>query len=891
MSLKSFLLCMIALVVWNILGAENINDSKKMMVWVAIESPPKIWENGYGEAFPADYIFKNLAEAGFTDVEFLLSQGRGPENFYCNTGLANVQKCTRMGDRDWLEDALAAADKYNLKMWIILTPSYKVEGTDMAGFNDPHHIKLWTDIIRELGEKYKPRHKSFAGVYLHEFHCATVRDIHADDVSEFSGFCLKNFGEKYNGNSIPTGKDGSKWDRRFCLYKNDIMNNFVKIMHDTAAEYGMKSIFCLYPPETFASDSGTWGYDIPALEKICDSMWVVIQSDYRDLKGAWLDTGPSYKGANIPYRETMAFHGKNIAVFNFRDMLFPDVVRKAYKHNKKFTQIFGDYYNGYSQKSDKVIELFTGLENVKKWNSLQKEWTGAGSEAKIAVMASSVPFVLRYPSAPGVEYKKVFRAVLDNLKKHYAADAQVIGTEFTLKPENLAKYDLVIIPEEMGIGADEKFYETLKAYLANGGKVLALRTPLTTGSSDLEKQTDHTEEIFGVKIKEPAVEAVSADEIIIDGGSGHGPVMTRKGNAYYFSGSYDEKIMTDFIDKTVPQPARLTDNDNFLLSSIVRNGNTLCLSLPCEKAASAILSVDAAKLGIKSDMLEVRNIITGKVLYSLSPSELEKGVKIKTDYDCEPYVLAIGPEKDLVRFRGLYPDNKVFADMGKIEVVENPEVAIEVPDKPGIKVGIYQNAWGAETIYNALGKMPEFNCFYLPRLDAACMNHADVIVVPHARSKTFFENAEKIMKEMVKNGKGLVLTHDSAMQADRIFPDIADKPRGKIMKRKDNGLKILNQFDETASVKNGDAFLPGFAYDHYALAPGKNARVIAKDNKNNDVVIAGDFEKGKVVLFGTLVGEFSAWDSNEMQKRKKLEGKELQLLKDAITWLASRRLD
>ncbi|MDD5598511.1 MAG: beta-galactosidase trimerization domain-containing protein, partial [Victivallaceae bacterium] len=783
---------------------------------------------------------------------------------------------------------------------------------------DPRHIKIWTDIIEELGKNYKSRHKSLVGIFPHEVNCAECPDTHRDDLEEFSKFCLKNFGEKYTGSKIPTGKDGAKWDKRFCLYRNDVVTNFTKAMRDAAAKYDMQTQFCFYPPET-GSDSVAWGYDALELEKICDRMWVVSYSNYYDLKKPFIETSFSYKGANIPYNETVAFHGSPISFFEYRTMLFPMVLRRAYQKSPGFTKVYGDYLNGYAKKSEKVLQLFTGLDNVKKWNNLQMEWIGAERQSKIGLFISSVPFVLRYPVDAGRKYKEVYKQLRENLKKYYPVDTQLIGAEFTLKPENLMKYDLIIIPEEMGIGMDEAFFRNLKEYLSRGGKVLAISSAVTTGSRDLEKQHDHMEELFGIKIKKgqplagyvrleseklavPAgktwgtlrdVELISADEVIIREKNTKKPVMTRKGNAYYLVCSYNDdknKIFTDFIDKITPQSACLKGNDNFRFSSITRQDNTLCVALPGEKPATAVLSLDTGKLGLTGKRFEVKNIITGQVLYEAGAEELKKGVKISTNYANEPYVLAVGTSRDLTRFKGLYPNNKVFADMGKINVIENPEVAIAVSDRPGIKVGVYQNAHGAEEIYNRLSKMPEFNCFYLPRLDGACMRHADVIIIPHARSSVFFDNAVKVIKSMVKTGKGLILTHDSAAKATAgMFPDIIAGNNGKIKNIENNGLMIQNPVSPTATVKRGDEYVPGWAFDHYAFKPGKDARVIARDKKGYDVVLSGKYGKGRVVVFGTLPGCFCPWNDCKKYLQDDLKGKELQLLTDSVKWLAGNK--
>ncbi|MFA7186382.1 MAG: hypothetical protein WC082_15885, partial [Victivallales bacterium] len=236
-------------------------------------------------------------------------------------------------------------------------------------------------------------------------------------------------------------------------------------------------------------------------------------------------------------------------------------------------------------------------------------------------------------------------------------------------------------------------------------------------------------------------------------------------------------------------------------------------------------------------------------------------------------------------FKGIYRNAEVFAGMQKIAAIENPEVAIAVADVPGIKVGIYQNAYGADEIYKQLSKCKEFNCFYLPRLDAECMQHAEVIIIPQPRAKIYLDNAVGLIKSMVKHGKGLILTHDSALKAQTMFPNVIKGNNGKIEKIKDNKLKILPGHPVTATFKAGEQYVPGFAYDHYALLPGKNARILAQDMQGNNVIIAGNCEKGKVVVFGTLPGVFCLWNDCGRHLEKDLQGCEFRILADSIKWL------
>jgi len=896
--------------------AETKPAAKEIMVWVSPESPREMWLKGYGEVFPADYMFQQIAEAGFTDVEFQAQEGRGPNGSYHNTRVEHASRCNRMGDRDWLEESLTAADRYNLKLWLVLTPSYRIKNTDIGGLDDPRHIKIWTDLVEEYGTAYKPRHPSLAGIYLHEVHCAEAPDVHSDELEAFSAFCEKHFGEKYPLDTMPDGKANDKWQRRFFLYKNEIITKFTRIMRKTADRFNMETIFCLYSPE-IASNSAVWGYDSVALEENSDRLWVVIQAEYRDLKNSWQDTGQGYKGSNVPFRQTMAFHGKPVSVFESRFILFPQVPRKYYQQYGNYTKIHGDFLNGYLKKSEKVLELFTGVENVKKWNQLHAKWLGAESKARIALIASSRPFVLRFPDNAGKEYRKVFTPLLDALKNHFLADAQVAGSQFTLDTDNLLKYDLMIIPQEMGLGLDDKFLDSIRRYLASGRKILVLGSGLSSASLDLEKQIDHSEELLGVRIaKEPqtasvtphstkiprlpekswqqsfAVEVTSADEVLITDRVSGQALLTRKGNAYYlaFGQDFDNgDWLASLLEWLAPQPAALKNNSGFRFSAMTCLNNMLCVALPCEKAASAVLVIDSKKLGLEGDRFELRNIITGKTVCTTDAAGLLQGIAVKTDYDSEPCVLVVGQPQDVAEYSGIYPDNSVFADMGKINIVENPEVAIAISDKPGIKVGVYQNAYGAEEIYTQLNSISDFNCFYLPRLDNECMAQADVIVIPQAKSSTFFTQGKNEIREMVRRGKGLLLTHDATLVARELFPSLLRDNQEKIMRVQNNALKVVGRHPVTANLEAGEQFIPGFAFDHYSFVPGWKASTLAEDTRGNKVILAGPFEKGKVVLFGTLPGVFSTWDDcDRFLKDRTLEGTERQLLINAVHWLAKK---
>ncbi|KKR03619.1 MAG: hypothetical protein UT30_C0024G0014 [Candidatus Uhrbacteria bacterium GW2011_GWF2_39_13] len=482
----STLLLLLAFSVINLCAVE-----KDIMVWLNPCAPEYVWEKGYGETFPVKMIMKTIKDAGFTDIALAAHVPRRGGEFYYPSKIKYVKVDKIIEDRNWLEEILIEADKYNLKVWTYYTPSYKLPGTDIKGLRSPEMIKFYQDVVEEIGKVYKPKHKSLYGIMLHEFNCAETMDMHKGELKEFSDFCEKNFKEKYTGSKMPDGKKNDKWDTRFYLYKADTVNNIVRAMKDTAAKYGMKTFFCLYDPESFPSNSANWGYDTVELEKICDNFYLRL---YKDIKGGFVETSLSYKGINLPLNQSKAFHGKPISFFEYRSMLFPEVNRKAYKANANFTKTYGDIYTGYVGRSQKVLDLFHGPENVTKWNNLQKEWIGAEDIANVAILSSSMPFVLRYPTAPGVKYKQVLGNFMEGLKKYFSVDLLLLDSQFALKPENLKKYDLLIIPEEMGIGMSDAMIGTLKKYLANGGKLLALGSRVSFANKDLTGEKDYTEE-------------------------------------------------------------------------------------------------------------------------------------------------------------------------------------------------------------------------------------------------------------------------------------------------------------------------------------------------------------------------------------------------------------
>ncbi|MFA6716278.1 MAG: hypothetical protein WCS27_12940, partial [Victivallaceae bacterium] len=588
---------------------ENLCQGQDIMVWLYPGGP--VWENGYTEVFPSKMIVGTIAEVGFTDICFSAHKGRGGAFFYPSR-VKNVRLDRELKGRDWLEETLAEADKHNLRVWVAYTPA--------KGLRSPEKIDFYRAIIAELGEKYKPRHKSLCGIMLHEFNCAEAKDAHHGELKDFAGFCSRNFGEKYNGNQIPNDSKNDKWTRRFYLYKADTVTNIARTMAAVAAKYRLKTFFCLYDPEYYLN-SARWGYDTVELEKYCDNFWVNNISGYSTLRGAWVETSASYKGINLPRKRARSFHGKPISFFEYRAMLFPEIVRRGYKKIADFTKVYGDYFTGYLGRSRQALKLFHGPGNVKKWNILYKKWIGAESVANIAILSASMPFILRHPVKAKTAYMKTLGDFRAELKKHFPVDTLLLDSRFALDLKNLKKYDLLIIPEDMGAAMSEKMLASLKKYLSAGNRILALNSKISTANRDLTAEKDYTAEIFGVKrynngaalpgyVKTSGAGSFAAKgkrwlapgniklcgaKVLLKDKFTNTPLMTQKGNACYLNTGYfntSADFFVNIVRNLALPPIELKPQNKeafFTIPSAVTANNVLCIPLLSEHKCSAIL--------------------------------------------------------------------------------------------------------------------------------------------------------------------------------------------------------------------------------------------------------------------------------------------------------------
>ena len=97
---------------------------------------------------------------------------------------------------DTIDKMLIAAGKYNLRCWLVVTPSVHsvlADGSKVMTTSDPRALTYWRARVAELGEMYKKRYpKVVAGIILHEINRPETGNNHAGELKEFSEFCKKN---------------------------------------------------------------------------------------------------------------------------------------------------------------------------------------------------------------------------------------------------------------------------------------------------------------------------------------------------------------------------------------------------------------------------------------------------------------------------------------------------------------------------------------------------------------------------------------------------------------------------------------------------------------------------------------------------------------------------
>jgi len=902
-----------------VLGFNVYLEGKSIGVWTSYGLQP--WKYN----FPVKMIVKDLYDLGVTEIYFFEQCGRGGE-FLHPTKVKNALTATFMGNRNFLKELLEETKNYKIKVWLVWTTPTKTEkakggmySLSDIGLNSPELKRVYKEEIDEIAKDYLPEYKNIEGIFWHELDCSEAVDDHKDDLEEFKEFCKRRFNEEYTGSSIPEVNPKDKWWRRFYLYRNEVMNTFIKEMAEHSKKYNLKTGFCFYMPEGFSEESWKWGYDILNLEKLCDMIWVsgyVVESGkfYQSIKGCVIDFGIGYRHQILPRNYSYAFHGLPLSYFSAFTPVYIEDIRKYYSSIKSFTEQYGDIYNGYMGYNEKKLSLFYGKENLSNWLKLMSSWQYGETPSKIAVSINPIPFIMLYPISPEVEYKKKVQSLMENLTGYFDIDGMISGS---LNMENnFKKYPFIIVPEDMALGLKKETFDKYFSYVKNGGKLLVINTPIQTGKEDLTDTEDKTEELCGIKIKRknlpgyislksenPSLtlpekkfwaETINIEtkkaEVIVREKNTDAPLLTRykigKGEVFFSAIGFNPEIASYFasiIKLAVSSPISLEDSKGMRILEATKKGNAICISLWGK--GSSILKIDAKALGLKGPF-QIKDIVTGRIIKDdVSSDILLKGIPLEIKYVNQPFIVAIGKKEELKLYNGIYPDEEVFKGITEQKVIENPEVPIMVPAGEGIKVGVYHGGLGSKSIIKALEKS-NFRVFSLPRLDLEALNHADVVIIPQCGSPKFFNQAEEDIRKYVENGGGILLTHDAVGYREHkpIFTEI-----GKgITNPERDVVEIVKENEVTAGFKKGERFVPGFRYDHIIIEKGPLGEVVIEDEKNDAVVVIGKIGKGKVVLDGMLPGIFGGKTDSGGAGEKEPEGEELKLLINIVKWLGEK---
>ena len=902
-------------------------EASATSAWLTHSSPWGVWKQGCGKVFPVKLMLKDLSEMGVDELFFFDQLSRGGP-FAHNTKVKHAKRDSHMGKRDFLEELLKEADKYGMKVWVCwTTPAGKYPGTEFYGLNDPGILRIYREVTEEIARNYG-KHKSLQGFFWHETNGSEGHNYHENDIGDFSNFCKKKFGEKYVKDKMPKVDPNDKWWRRFFLYKINVMNQLVITSKKVADKYGLKTAFCYYLAVGSNAQAWRWGYDVVSLEKLCDRMWFTgysteFSKHYQSVKGGWYDFGPSYRSQILPRNYSYAFHGKPISFFESRTPVYLDMVRKYYNKKKGFSQRYSDFYTGYLEQTTKSQSLFYGKENLTKWIRMMSYWKGGVSVANISEALNPRSFIMQYPLKTGNEVIKRSRYMLLALTKQQDVDGFILGCEFSLKVENLLKYSVISILEDMGIGLSQKTVKVLKEYVQKGGKLLLIASPLVESKEDLTEKKDLTKLFAGLQIS-PAKDfkrrrimpiasgiplkfkqfrasgikevKLKGAKVLVKCGKTGKPLLTEYNNVYFTPVKYNAQSANFFcqVIKLLSKPAIMLKGSNGIrILETVKKDNALCI--PLWEKGKASLVIDVKRVGLSGDKFMVREILTGKILAKIAtPEQLKRGIPVEIKYENQPFIVAVGSPTKIAEFKGIYPNEDVFKGLAQRVMTENPEVPIIVPKKPGIKVGVYHNGFGTSKIVSALNKCKDINSFSIPRLGPEVFSAVDVIIIPQSYLTLFINNAGVSLRKWVKAGGRVIFLHNAVgFKAHApLFARIVGKGEntvGKPMRDKTiNTVEVVMKHPVTAGFNVGDKIT--YAYtDHIALKLGLRGKVVVKDYAGNAVVVVANYGRGKVVLNGMMSGWASIGKSAYDGKAEEPSGGELKLLENSVKWSVAKR--
>ncbi|OGV52313.1 MAG: hypothetical protein A2017_13445 [Lentisphaerae bacterium GWF2_44_16] len=225
---------------------------------------------------------------------------------------------------------------------------------------------------------------------------------------------------------------------------------------------------------------------------------------------------------------------------------------------------------------------------------------------------------------------------------------------------------------------------------------------------------------------------------------------------------------------------------------------------------------------------------------------------------------------------------------GKINVGVFVHPQMTAPDFTGPK--------GQLGIYNELKKADDMALTAIQDLNSETLECFDVVVVPNIRKAYPQEGWEGNIRQYVLDGGNALLIHHAvgfASSSKAMFPEIG----AGIDVTSETVIKIVSDHPALsgAGLKNGvqdmkkDTVFSSQFPDYIRLTPGASGKVLAqcpkgKTGEIEDVIVAGEAGKGKVVLCGVNIG--CKYENNKFLAEVAPQG-ERNILLNSIRWLAA----
>jgi len=230
------------------------------------------------------------------------------------------------------------------------------------------------------------------------------------------------------------------------------------------------------------------------------------------------------------------------------------------------------------------------------------------------------------------------------------------------------------------------------------------------------------------------------------------------------------------------------------------------------------------------------------------------------------------------------------------------------------RVGIYKedmdglSTYGEKGMFDALKETDDIEPRYLSEISTEALKDFDVLIISKRNwNKTDYrpDDWKEDVRNWVRGGHGVMCMHETAgctvprwqrhYQWD-LFPEIGKGFR--VVQGKEIVMVVGHPITKNAApnqVIPNQVFRQSFS-DHMTFYPGKASARIAYGIRvdepssqfvmDNPVILAGTFEKGRVILNGMLLGF-----DEETGLEKSPEKAERHLLLDGVRWLASRQSD